>query len=338
MGCLYNRSAYEPTRKSRNPLEVAVEALWIALAGGLFWLGALSVQRAVVDLGRAARFSDTAIGLSLVGFAEAAPACVLLGLGAFTGKADLAAQAVLGAAIMQISGVLGLCALLRPVQSERRAALRGAVALGVAALYALSLCIIDTRQIRGFGFAGAVLIAAALIWTLRLRRAADMNIEQAWRAPSGIEKASQTAFSLIILFILLGGAALYAGGRLALGSAGELAALGTPSARLLAITLLALTLAAPGGVAMIMGALSKPGLHLGQAIARPTYSVLSGFCLMAVIAAPSLMASAPVALALCILVVLAGGLWTYGAGLSRRDGLLLVVGFLGFVFWFSARA
>lgn len=315
-----------------------MEAAWIALASTLFWLGAEGMLRGVVDLGRAARLSDTAIGLGLVGFAQSGPAFAVMAVAALSGKAELAAGGVLTAAIAQLTGVLGLCAVFRPLQTERRAALRGAITMGIAALYVVWLCFANARAMRGFGFVGLVLIAAALLWNLRLRRADNGEADHTWRAPILIEKASRTAFSLIGVFILLGGAALYAGARIALAAVGELAAMGTPTAHGLAIGLLALALSVPGAAAMASQALNKRGLHLGQVIARPTYSVMGGFCLLALLGPTALETLAPFAFALLVTIGIAGGVWTYGAGLSRRDGLLLIVCFLGFAVWFGARA
>lgn len=315
-----------------------MEAAWIALASALLWLGAVGLLRGVVDLGRAARLSDTAIGLGLVGFAQASPAFAVMSMAALSGKAALAAGALLTAAIAQLSVVLGVCALVRPVQAERRAALRGALTLGIVALYAMWLCFSEARTMRGFGFVGAVLIAAALLWALRLRRDGGTGHDHAWRAPILIEKANRTAFSLIAIYLLIGSASLYAGARLALAIVGEIAGQGSPSARALAIGLLAFALSVPGAGAMLGQALSKRGLALGQSIALPAYGILGGFCLLAVLGPASLTAMAPLALALGVMILIAGGVWTYGAGLSRRDGLLLIVCFLGFAVWLGARA
>lgn len=313
-----------------------MEVLLIGMGAVLLWLGGEGLLRAAVDLGRMAKLSDRAIGLCLVGFAGSAPAFALLVIAALHGKAGLAAGAVLASAILQLSGILGICAILRPVHSERRAALRAAAAFGVAALFALALCLADGSQLRGLGFVGLVLILAGLVWTLRLRGPHRGSEEQPWRAPTGIERASRTPIGLVVTFLLLGGGALYLGARLSIGAAGVIAASVGEMNEALAMGLLALSLAMPSAVAMVARALSKRGLDLGQAVAQPTYSILGGFSLVAIVGAQPLLALAPHAFALAVLAGGAGALWTYSAGLSRRDGMMLVLGGLGYGFWLAA--
>lgn len=307
--------------------------VWIAFGAALLWLGGEGVLRGLVDLGRFARLSDAVIGVCLIGLANALPSYVLFSLAIGHGQADLAGGAILLAASCLVTGILGLCAVLRPVRSERRAALRGGGVLVLAALMALGLCLVQGGMQRGLGLLAILLMALGMAWLARGRD--PIGSDLSWRAPLGIEKASRTALSLIIFFISLGGLGLYFGANLVLSGVKD--AMGTSSGteRASAIGLFALALALPHAIAVLLQAMSKRGLHLGQIIARVAYSVLGGFALAALLGAPGLMALWPMALALTILAFAAGVLWTYGAGLSRRDGLLLLAACCGYLLWFG---
>ena len=312
-----------------------MELLWIALGAAMLWLSGEAVLRGLVDLGRMARLSDTVIGVWLIGLTTALPSYVLFSLASTRGQADLAGGAILLAASCLVTGVLGLCALVRPVHSERRAALRGAGLLILVALVALGLCLAQTGVQRGLGLLALLLMVFAMVWLVRKRGGDSIDMDHSWRAPSGIEKASRTALSLILFFIALGGVGLYFGAHLVLGGAKEALEASGAAARAPAIGLIAGALVLPHALGALLQAASKPGLHLGQIIARSAYGVLGGFGLAALLGAQGLMALWPMAIALALLTLAAGALWTYGAGLSRRDGLLLLAACCGYLLWFE---
>ncbi len=315
-----------------------MELLWIALGAALLWLSGEAVLRGLVDLGRMARLSDTVIGVCLIGLANALPSYVLFSLAIARGQADLAGGAILLAASCLVTGVLGLCAVLRPVHSARPAALRGAGVVILVALVALGLCVAQAGMQRGFGLLALLLMAFGMVWLARGRGGDQIGLDHAWRAPLGIEKASRTALSLILFFIALGGLGLYFGANLVLGGVKDVLGTSPEAARAPAIGLIAGALALPNAFAAFLQAAGKPGLHLGIIIARIAYSVLGGFALAALLGAPGLTALWPMALALALLALAAGALWTYGAGLSRRDGLLLAAACCGYLLWFGISA
>jgi hypothetical protein len=208
---------------------------------------------------------------------------------------------------------------------------RGAVLDGFAMLVlagtvaALAFVQADPRA------AGAALLGAAMLYLVfqALRRP---------RAPPPTASPGRADPLLLALcFAVLGGGAAWIGAGLIGASAGPLtAATGWP-AGLAGLVLGGLALSLPALLGVTRRALSSTAFPPTQALAAPLLGAPAGLAAAYLTGLSSLAPLAVEAQALLAAGIAAAGFYAGGAGLSRRDGLILVMGFAGFATWTISR-
>lgn len=110
--------AGESVRRSlripRSQLALAVGAV---LAGvGLLVLGAEALVRGAVELARQAGMAERVIGLTVVAIGTSTPELATSAVAAFRGRTDVAVANLLGSNIFNILGILGVTAMVTPLE------------------------------------------------------------------------------------------------------------------------------------------------------------------------------------------------------------------------------
>jgi len=299
----------------------------IVLGAVLLAFGSSSLLRGLAEVGRRSGAPPFWIGLVLIAPALAAPfALTGLALGR-EGQGEFAAGALIGAALAYWLGLAGLAALIRPARVDRRAALLDGIAVLALAAAVAAVALLQPEP----QATGAALCASALAY-LGL---------QAWRRPRGPAAPAAPGRAdpllLAICFAALGGAAAWFGASLIGASAGPLtAATGWP-AGMAGVVLGGLALSTPPLLGVARRAFSSTVFPPTQAIAAPLLGAPVGLGAAFLTGLGSIAPLAPEAQALLAAALAAAGFYAFGAGLSRRDGLILVMGFAGFVTWIVSR-
>ena len=81
----------------------------------LLLVGGEALLRGAVGLATLLRLTPAVIGLTVVAAGTSVPELAVSGIAAYTGKADIAVANVVGSNIFNISVILGICALIRPM-------------------------------------------------------------------------------------------------------------------------------------------------------------------------------------------------------------------------------
>ena len=195
--------------------------VYVEIAGGLVLLviGAELLVRGSVTLARRIGVSPLLIGLTLVGFGTSTPELVASVTGALRGSPGIAVGNVVGSNICNVLLILGVSALIYPLQTTRRAFLRD----GPALLLSTVLLVVVAwygELTRFLGGAFIVLLAAYLVHTYRTERAtpdegAALHAAEAEQVPSmALSWPLASAMALGGIGVLVVGAGLLVDGAI----------------------------------------------------------------------------------------------------------------------------
>ena len=216
--------------------------------------------------------SEFVIGLTIVGMGTSAPEMVVSFIGAAQGNADIAIGNVVGSNIFNTLLILGLTALLLPMDITRENRKKDIP----VNIFITVLLIVLGLELTFFGFGtdglsrmdGAILVAlfVAYIWSSFAQKTPEAQ-------PESESKPIKPWLAVIMILGGLGG--LVAGGKLFVNSATAIAhALGV-SDKFIAITILAGGTSMPELATCVAAAVKKKGqLALGNIIGSNVFNIL----------------------------------------------------------------
>lgn len=261
-----------------------MDIAWVvgqALAGlFLLYLGGEGLVRGAAGLAVRLGVRPLTVGLTVVAFGTSMPELVVTVDAAARGVNDIAIGNVVGSNICNITLVLGLAALVRPLEVHRQVVRMDApVMLGASVLLALFL--LDNRVSRVEAaalFAGIILYTAFNVWQAR-REPKQVQGDVVESVP---EKTLPAPVEVGILLAGLGG--LILGGDLLVTAAVDMArALGVTEA-VIGLTVVALGTNLPEITATVIASLRRHGdLAAGNAIGSNIFNVFSVLGLTALI-------------------------------------------------------
>ena len=216
--------------------------------------------------------SEFVIGLTIVGMGTSAPEMVVSFIGAIQGKADIAVGNIIGSDIFNTLLILGVSALIFPMEITRGNCRRD---IPVNFLVILLMAVLGMKHTLGFGaensltrIDGAILIALFAVYILSCFKYDTRDSSE------GGEESQMTTLKAVLL-IVAGLAALIIGGRLFVNSATSLAAMLGISEKFVAITILAGGTSLPELATCVVAAIKKKGqLALGNILGSNVFNVL----------------------------------------------------------------
>ncbi|MFO1053276.1 MAG: calcium/sodium antiporter [Planctomycetota bacterium] len=316
------------------------------LVGSLLLLtaGAELLVRGSVALARRFGLSSFVIGLTIVGFGTSTPELVTSLSAASHGQDDIAVGNVVGSNIFNIAVILGLAALICPIP-VRLQAVRSEVWAVILAAAAPWLALIDDHRIgRVIGVLMFVALVLQIASSIRRGRASggdgDAMVAELDEVGAPIPVKRHGVW-LPILLVLCGLALLVYGAGILVDSATVIArALGV-SELAIALTIVAGGTSAPELVTSVVAALRRqPEIAVGNVLGSNIFNI---FGILGITAAVRPQAVSTQVLALDTPVMLAASLALLpivgsGARISRAEGLLLMIGYLGYLWVLFAYA
>jgi cation:H+ antiporter len=312
--------------------------------GGLILLvgGAELLVGGAVQIARRLGVSTLLVGL-MVGLGTSTPELVISVRASLAGAPGIALGNVVGANVANLLLVLGVCALVRPVEVDTRS-LRfdGAVVLGSIALFAFVSAIFSLDRWVGVLFLG--LLAAYLFrtWEIERHHPADHTAPfekgeaGAELVPVAIRKASGLGPALLSLSQVIGGIALVViGSRWLVDAAVQLARSLSVAESIIGLTIVAIGTTLPELVTSVVAAHRRnTDVALGNVFGSCIYNVLGIAGLSALLAPtavpPMIVAFGNPVMAAAAALMLAFA-WT-GFKISRREGALLLAAYALYVF------
>ncbi|MGE0480130.1 MAG: calcium/sodium antiporter [Phycisphaerae bacterium] len=307
--------------------------------GGLVLLlvGGRLLVSASVDTARRLSVSPLVVGLTLVAWGTSAPELALNLISAFKGRGNLALGNVVGANICNMGLVLGVCALIRPLQVSERL-IRIEVWLNAAILVFMAALGLSA----GFAAWEAVLMlgvfAAYSAWTIiaALRESRDLSRSQqaAVLGPDPALPEPPMSWIMISACFVGGLALLSGGGSLASdGAVGLAITLGVPTA-IVGVTVVSIGTTLPemitGTLAVLKG---QTDLALGNALGSCLFNAGAIFGLTALLAPPVAdgLFALPLAYMGLLALVLVPLTRTFGRTIARVEGAVLLASYLVFL-------
>lgn len=303
---------------------------FVALILGANWLvnGATSV-------GIRAKLSPLIIGLTIVAFGTSLPEMIVNVFSCIKGSPGLAIGNIIGSNTMNILLILGVSSLIWPIDVSR-VSIRRDIPVGFVATLIIALmandffmskdAVVDVNWMEGIVL---LLCGFAYLALTVLKKSPDEPIEEAQEA---------MPWGKTILQLVVGIAGLYAGGELVSNNAQILARNWGMSESTIGLTVVATATSLPELITSIVAATKKnSGIAIGNVLGS---NILNIFMVLGVSALITPLPFEPLmnkqlmilfaANILMLLFVFTGK----GRKISRWEGALLTLGYVGFM-WFS---
>ena len=302
----------------------------LLLAGGaaLLYAGAELLVKGASDLALAIGLKASTVGVTVVAFATTAPELFVSLLGAITVSTDTGLGAIVGSNIANIGLVLGVSALIRPLDISQTVFERHVPFMVLAALLLV-----------GFGWDGQIGAVDGVLLLVALVAFTVVVMRRVQQTQSGISDAERkempdarprdvAAVVGGIVALVLGSRWLVQGGQSLLSAAGF-------SDIFIGLTVLALGTSLPELAASVIAAIrGEAEFSVGNVVGSNIYNILAVIGIVAVITPISVSPGVrgfefPALLAFTALLV---GLMYRGDRISRLDGGVLVVGYVLFIY------
>ena len=302
----------------------------LLLAGGavLLYAGAELLVRGAGDLALAIGLKASTVGVTVVAFATTAPELFVALLGAVTVSTDIGLGAIVGSNIANVGLVLGLSALIRPLEISETVLKRHVPVMLLAAVLLVAL-----------GWDGRIGPTDGVVLLGTLVAVTAVVMRRIQRTQSGITAAEREempnpklrdvgAVAVGIVALVLGSRWLISGGQSLLAAAGY-------SDIFIGLTVLALGTSLPELAASVVAAIrDEASFSVGNVVGSNIYNVLAVIGILAIVTPISVSPSVlgfefPALVAFTVLLV---GLMYRGERLSRLDGAVLVAGYIGFIY------
>lgn len=295
----------------------------------LFFGGELLVRGAS---GLALRFglSPLAIGLTVVAFGTSAPELLVSLDAAFSGANDISVGNVVGSNIANIALILGIAALLRPMNVESRVL---GIDVPVMVLATLGMLVVLAGGLVS-RLEGVVLASGLFVYLfLTVRQARSEHVS------AGIVEAIPAmpwwGTGKLGLFIAVGLAMLFGGAHLLVGAAVKLATQLDVSQAAIGLTVVAVGTSLPELATTVVASIKRQGdIAIGNVVGSNTFNILGVLGLTAVVHPLESGDIRWLDLGLMTgLAILLGILLWHRLFLTRVHGAILLVVFVAFTAW-----
>ena len=314
-------------------MESLIPILLLALGFVALILGANWLVNGATSVGVRAKLSPLIIGLTIVAFGTSLPELIVNIFSCIKGSPGLAIGNIIGSNTMNILLILGVSSLIYPIDVSR-ISIRRDIPAGFLATLAITLMANDffTGTARTVNWVeGIVLLLFGFVYLLLTMLKNDDT-----------DKAEETqtpmSWGKTILLLILGIGGLYLGGELVSNNAQILARNWGMSESTIGLTVVATATSLPELITSIVAATKKnSGIAIGNVLGSNIlniFIVLGISALITPLPFETLMNKQLMILFAANILMLLFVFTGKGRKLSRFEGALLTLGYLGFM-WFS---
>ncbi len=254
-------------------LLVEMSILFIFIGLVLLVVGGEFLVRASVGLSFKLRLSKMVIGLTVVSFATSAPELLVSVQAALDGFSDISLGNVIGSNVANIGLVLGVTALIAPLAIDR-----DFYKFNWPAMMLLSLLFYMLLKNGGdiTRMEGGLLLLSLFAYLFFLLQRAKKQRKAEGASEEVDDSLSDTSNFKIIIWLIIGGVALWGGSELLVMGAVDLAlALGVTE-RVIAVTMIAVGTSVPELAASVIAAAKKEkAISLGNLIGSNIFNIAS---------------------------------------------------------------
>lgn len=243
---------------------------FLLIIGGLvvLILGGNWLLKAAVALSLRLNIPKIVIGMTVVSFATSAPELIVSVNAALSGASDLALGNVMGSNIANLGLVLAITLLLSKIDVEKSFYKTDWPVMMIASAVLYFFIVVDETIVAYEGFILFSLLIIFLVYLLRFQKPAVVD-----EAP---EDDRPLPLSKSLLFLALGGVALWAGSELLIRGAVALAQDFGISERIIGVTIVSVGTSIPELAASVIAVLKKEkGISLGNLIGSNIFNILA---------------------------------------------------------------
>jgi cation:H+ antiporter len=307
-----------------------LDILFIVLGLVLLIAGGNWLLKAAVALSLKLNIPKIVIGMTVVSFATSAPELIVSVNAALEGFPDLALGNVVGSNIANLGLVLAITVILGSIEVRKSFYTTDWPVMMLASLIFFGFIYFDGELQRYEGLVMVVVLFVFLVYLLRFQKTAVVD-----ELP---EDDVPLPFSKTMLFLVLGGIALWGGSELLIKGAVGLATFYGVSERVIAVTVVSIGTSIPELAASVIAVLKKEkAISLGNLIGSNIFNLLAVLGITSMITSIKVLDQRlltndifwmlGISFAILPLVFLPKGL-----RLGWRDGLLLLAGYVVFVY------
>jgi len=256
-----------------------MSVIWVLLGLILLVVGGEFLVRSSVALSFKFSISKLVIGMTVVSFATSVPELLVSLQAALDGSPDISLGNVIGSNIANIGLVLGITAFISPLAISKdfyRFNWPMMMLLSVALYF-----ILDSGLIISFGEGVALVLSLVIFLYVLIRKSEKEEAE----IPEEIDDALQTTSNFkIVVWLIIGGLALYFGSEWLVDGAKEMAVALGVSERVISVTMVAIGTSVIELVESVISALKKEkAISLGNLIGSNIFNIASVLGLTAII-------------------------------------------------------
>lgn len=306
--------------------------LFIFLGFVLLVIGGEFLVRSSVAISFKLNLSRMVIGLTVVSFATSAPELLVSLEAALNGYSDISLGNIIGSNIANIGLVLGITAMISPLLVDREFYRFN---WPVMMIFSFLLYFFLSSEMMLSRLEGVVLLGGIVLYLIllirRARRKPELQTEE-------VDPALQVTSNFkMLLWLLIGGGALWGGSELLVSGAVDLAAALGVSERVISVTMIAVGTSVPELAASVIAALKQEkAISLGNLIGSNIFNIASVLGITAIIQPIAVVSKATLSSDIFwmmgiafILIPLA--LMPRKFSMGRVKGFLLVTGYVVFV-------
>ncbi|ARV12722.1 calcium/sodium antiporter [Gilvibacter sp. SZ-19] len=310
-----------------------LNALFILVGFTLLVVGGEYLVRSSVALSFKLKLSKMVIGLTVVSFATSAPELLVSLQAALDGYSDIALGNVIGSNIANIALVLGVTAVIMPLAIDKDFYKFNwpVMMLLSGALY---LFLLNDKVISFYE--GLILVISLVAYLYLLIRRARLRAKS--EGEESVNGAlAKTSGAKIIIWLVIGGIALWGGSELLVKGAVNIAEAVGISERVIAVTMIAIGTSVPELAASVIAALKKEkAISLGNLIGSNIFNIASVLGLTALIQPitlndPKVLTADIIWMLSFAFVLIPLAFIPKRFTLGRYKGLLLVIGYAVFI-------
>jgi len=303
------------------------------LAGGLILLfvGAEGLIRGSSNLAIKMGITPLVVGLTVVAFGTSTPELVVSLKAALIGNSSISLGNVVGSNIANIALILGVAALIRPLDVHAKVIMREIpIMIGISVL--LLLLLIDGEL--GF-FDGLVFVFGIVIYTVVnvMMARKEKNSEVDTEFKEGLKSKLGIRISIILMIGGLG--LLIVGANLFVQSAVAIAKMFNISDAIIGLTIVAVGTSLPELITSIVAAYKKESdIAIGNVVGSNIFNILGILGITALIIPISSVGISYIDLAVMVFTaIILFPLSRSGFSISRFEGAILLIGYFGYVYY-----
>lgn len=314
-------------------MELIFNFLLVCAGLAMLFFGAEWLVKGSIAISNKLGVSQLVIGLTVVAFGTSTPELAVSISSAMQGLPDVSLGNVVGSNIVNIGAILGISAIISPIIVSK-SAIRKEVPIMIGISFLLLAIIIDGK----IDFAdGLLLVIGIIVFTVYSYRSSkkDADIEE---IPVS-QKLQKNVFSKSVIFMIMGLALLTCGSFLTVDNAVIIGASFGVSELFMGLTIVAIGTSLPELITSVVAARKgHADLSVGNIVGSNVFNIMAILGISSMISgitvSEQILVDVGIMLAFSLALI---PIMRSGFAISRKEGVFLIAGYLGYVIFLLYR-